>query len=116
VSPAPQPFTADCRWHTQNVSVHDNTFSLTVANLSGCTPANGCGLNGVFSNYGTEYPWEPYLGEVVEEAITFTQNNVFSSNTYSGPWMFVPHDQGTIVSPAVWQAAPYKQDADSTFQ
>jgi Right handed beta helix region len=116
VTPPPVPYTADCRWHTQNVAVHDNSFSFTTANVTGCTSTNGCGYNGVFSNWGSEYSWEPYLGDVIEQSITFTQNNVFSDNTYAGPWRFMPHDQGTSITFSAWQAAPYNQDVGSTEQ
>jgi hypothetical protein len=116
VSPPPQPYTADCRWHTQNVSVHDNVFTFTASNIPGCTVQNTCGMNGIFSNWGSEWPWEPYLGPGTSDAITSQQNNVFSKNTYTGPWMFMVHDQATVVSFTDWQAAPYSQDMGSTIQ
>jgi hypothetical protein len=95
-----QPYYGDCRWKTQNVSVHDNTFSLTTANMpSSCTLANSCGLNGVFSNWGTYPSWSPYTGEVIENAISSGQNNHFANNSYTGPWKLMYHDQGTLISP-----------------
>ncbi|MGH8283316.1 MAG: Ig-like domain-containing protein [Gammaproteobacteria bacterium] len=110
-----EPYYSDCRWKTQNVNVHNNTFSLDPANIPNCTAAVSCGLNGVFSEYGTDPSWSPYMGFVVSDAITFNQNNVFSDNTYIGPWEFMAHDQSTVLSPVAWQAAPYNQDAGSTF-
>jgi hypothetical protein len=95
-----QPYYSDCRWKTQNVSVHDNTFSLDTSNMPpSCTTANSCGLNGIFSNWGTYPSWSPYIGPVIEDAITNTQNNSFSHNTYNGPWYLMYHDQATLIAP-----------------
>ncbi len=110
-----QPHYGDCRWKSQNISVHDNYFSVNPAAISGCTPAASCGLQGLFSNSGTSPQWSPYMGRVIEDAVTFTQNNHFTHNTYTGPWTFMAHDQGTRLCPAAWQGAPYNQDAGSTF-
>jgi hypothetical protein len=70
----------------------------------------------LYASKGSAYPWEPYLGSVIQDAITTSQNNVFSNNAYYGPWHFLVHDTGTVVLPAAWQAAPYAQDVGSTFQ
>ncbi len=113
---ASAPLYSDCRWKTQNVSVHDNVFQLDPAHLQGCTAQASCGLQGLFSNWGTYPSWSPYQGAVVEDAITFHQGNVFSHNTYTGPWSFMAHDQGTVLDFAHWQAAPYGQDAGSVMQ
>ncbi|MGH7729044.1 MAG: right-handed parallel beta-helix repeat-containing protein [Vulcanimicrobiaceae bacterium] len=109
------PYYSDCRWKTQNVSVHNNTFSFDPGSIPGCSPSASCGLQGIFSQYGTSPSWSPYMGTVIEDAITFHQNNVFADNTYLGPWEFMAHDQATLLTPAQWQAAPYNQDAGSTF-
>jgi hypothetical protein len=55
------------------------------------------------------------MGSVIQQAITFDQNNVFSDNTYVGDWDFMVKDQSTVASPAFWMAAPYHQDVGSTF-
>lgn len=108
------PYFSDCRWKTQNLDVSNNTFNLTPANVGPkCTPANGCGFNGIFSEYGTYPSWSPYKAEVVEDAITFNQNNKFSNNVYNGPWQFMVHDQNNDVSFATWQGT-YGQDVGST--
>lgn len=108
------PYLSDCRWKTQNVSVHDNVFRLDPAKVGAkCTAANGCGFQAVFSNYGTFPDWSPYKGDTVEKAITLGQANVFSKNTYVGPWRFLAKDQGTQLTFAQWQAAPYGQDVGS---
>jgi hypothetical protein len=94
-----EPYFSDCRWKTQNVSVHDNSFSLTPANVPGCTSASMCGFNAMFSNWGTYPPWSPYQGPIVQNAIASTQNNHFVGNSYDGPWRMMLHDQWTVVAP-----------------
>jgi hypothetical protein len=96
--------------------VHGNTFRLTPAHIgTTCTFQNDCGLNAVFSNYGSYPSWSPYKGTVVQNAITYNQNNTFSDNTYEGSWEFLPFEQGNLKTFAGWQAAPYNQDAGSTL-
>ena len=56
----------------------------TLPTSPACKFANGCGFNGIFSNWGTYPSWSPYKGAVIENAITFHQNNVFADNTYTG--------------------------------
>lgn len=109
------PYYSDCRWKTQNVSVHNNTFALNAAAIKGCSPFMSCGLQGLFSQFGTFPKWSPYKGETIENAITFHQNNVFANNTYKGPWQFMAHDQGNLLKRHAWRTKPYKQDAGSTF-
>lgn len=102
-----------CRWKTQNVHVSDNTFQLTASHVPGCTPAHGCGFNGVFSEYGST---APFKGTAVEDHITFDQNNHFSDNTYIGPWRFMAHEQGTVVRWGKWRQSPYLEDSGSTHR
>ena len=110
------PYYNDCRWKTQNVKVYGNTFRLNPAHIgASCTFQNSCGLNSVFSNYGSYPAWSPYKGTVVQNAVTYNQNNTFSGNTYEGSWKFLPFEQGNLKSFAEWQAAPYSQDAGSTM-
>jgi hypothetical protein len=110
------PYKSDCRWKTQNVKIHDNTFQLTPSHIgANCTFANSCGINGIFSNYGTYPSWSPYKGTVIENAITYNQNNTFYNNTYLGSWQFMPLEQGTLKTFTQWKAAPYNQDAGSTL-
>jgi hypothetical protein len=110
------PYFSDCRWKTQNISVHDNVFQLDASKVPGCQLNSGCGFNGLFSQWGTYPSWSPYKEQTVEDAITFHQNNVFAHNTYVGPWRVMAHDQGTQLSLSTWQAAPYNQDAGSTMR
>ena len=108
-----EPYYADCRWKTQNVLVSRNSFTFNPASIGPqCTPANFCGFNGIFSQWGS---WFPYHGTVVENHITFDQDNHFMSNIYRGPWRFVVQEQGNTVAWATWQGSPYRQDTGSTM-
>lgn len=109
------PFYDDCRWKTQNVVVHNNNFSMERTNIPGCTTNSSCGFQGIFSNTGTFPSWSPYMGDVIQQAITFDQNNLFSDNAYIGEWKFRPKTENTTTNFAIWQSAPYSQDAGSTY-
>jgi hypothetical protein len=110
------PYFSDCRWKTQNVLVSGNKFVFRPADIGpSCTDAKYCGFNGIFSQFGTDPAWSPYHGRVVENDITFDQNNHFRSNSYVGPWNFVVHQQGNAVSWARWRTSPTRQDAGSTL-
>lgn len=90
-----------CRWKTQNVSVTDNVFNLTPADITGCAPSsNVCGENAIFSEYGKA----TYSGAAVPTAIAFHQNNVFGDNTYAGPWTFMAWNQGNEDDPVSFGA------------
>jgi hypothetical protein len=94
-----------CRWKTQNVQVSGNTFNMTDSAVAGCKGAsNSCGMNGIFSQFGTDPSWSPYSGFVISDAITANQGNKFSGNTYNGQWEYMFHDQSTVLSQASWQA------------
>ena len=111
-----QPYYDDCRWKTQNVLVEDNLFSFKPSDIGpSCTPANDCGFQGVFSEYGTYPKWSPYQKTTVEQQITYDQNNHFRANTYVGPWVFMVYEQGNVVNWAQWQGKPYQQDKGSTL-
>jgi hypothetical protein len=108
-----EPYINDCRWKTQNVVVSHNYFRFDPGRIgAACTSAKYCGFNGVFSQSGS---WAPFRGTVVENHITFDQNNHFESNTYSGPWQFVVQGQGNAVGWSTWRGIPYRQDAGSTM-
>jgi parallel beta helix pectate lyase-like protein len=113
---AEPPYFDDCRWKTQNVLVEHNVFTLDAARVPKCTVENGCGFNGVFSNYGTFPDWSPFKGEIVSENITFKQNNLWKSNSYQGPWKFMAEEAGKVLSWTAWRAAPYNQDAGSSLK
>jgi parallel beta-helix repeat protein len=111
-----------CRWKVQNVTVSGNVFNLTPSAIgSACTLANKCGFVGVFSEYGST---KPYAAWPVPLNIADHQNNVFSGNTYNGPWNFDSFALGNVVSWSQWTSG-YKdsgsgatitaQDAGSTY-
>jgi len=110
-----EPYYTDCRWKTQNVAVHDNIFSINKANIPGCSANTGCGYQGIFSNVGTFPTWSPYKGSVIQEDITFNQNNHFSNNTYLGDWNYRAQTEGTVYNFAIWQGDPFNQDVGSTY-
>jgi hypothetical protein len=112
---ATEPLYSDCRWKTQNVRVHNNYLELDVTEIPDCSTAKGCGYMGVFSNYGTYPDWSPYQGMVVQKAITAEQGNTFASNTYVGPWAFMPLAQGSLLTWEEWRADPLNQDVGSTL-
>jgi hypothetical protein len=107
------PLYDDCRWKTQRVEVHDNTFEFD-PDTPGCETTM-CGRMAVLSNYGTYPAWSPYRASVISNAITFQQDNRWYDNKYYGPWTFVAHDTSRRLSIEQWTAAPYNQDTCSTF-
>ena len=113
---ASPPYNSECRWKTQNVSVEHNLFDFNPARIGrSCTIQKGCGLQGLFSEYGSYPSWSPYKGTTVEKHITFDQDNHFAANTYYGQWRFVVLAQGNVVSWGAWRAGPYHQDAGSSM-
>ncbi|MBW3538537.1 right-handed parallel beta-helix repeat-containing protein [Candidatus Parcubacteria bacterium] len=102
-----------CRHRTQNVKVHNNTFKHDPAAI-GCTNTF-CGRNAIFSQPGSSPAWSPYKGDVIQQAITYNQGNVFSNNSYIGPWRFLAYDMGNELYFTSWQSAPFNQDIGSTF-
>lgn len=91
-----------CRWKTQHVDVTDNVFSFAKADIPGCQlSTNSCGQNALFSEYGSTAPYQAW---VVPENISNNQYNLFSANTYIGPWSFLGFNQGDDVTWAQWKA------------
>jgi len=110
---AEAPLYQDCRWRTQRVDIHHNRFALNPG-VVGCEVL--CGRMAVLSNVGTYPDWSPYQEDVVQDAITFDQDNRWHDNAYFGPWTFMPHDTGANLKPGQWQGTPYGQDTGSTFR
>jgi len=96
---SPVNYYDNCRWRAQNVTITQNLFSFSPANVGpSCTVDNYCGDNGLFSTYGES----PYSGPAVPINITFDQNNHFRNNTYAGPWNFEAWSQGNPDNPVNW--------------
>lgn len=110
---AAEPLYSDCRWKTQRVDIHDNTFTFTRA-VVGCYPGFA-GRMAVLSNYGTFPDWSPYKAEVIQQAITRDQHVQWRDNRYTGPWTFMLASTGRSFSIADWQGDPARQDAGSSF-
>jgi Right handed beta helix region len=109
---ATEPLYDDCRWKTQRLDVHDNRFVLDPTVV---TCDSLCTRMAVFANYGTYPDWSPYMGDVVQQAITFDQDNRWHDNSYVGPWTFIAFDTGRVLTHTAWIGAPYRQDDGSTF-
>lgn len=111
---AAEPLLSDCRWKTQRLRIHHNTFTHDPAAIAGGCPTTFCGRTAVFSNWGTVPDWSPYMARFVQDGITFRQDNRWYDNIYVGTWRFVAYETGNDLSLAQWQAGPYRQDANST--
>ena len=51
---------------------------------------------------------------MIQKSITFSQQNNWSGNSYTGSWSFVAQDTSNTVGYTAWRSAPYNQDAGST--
>jgi hypothetical protein len=113
---ATDPYVDDCRWKTQNLLIEHNTFRFDPSRIGrSCTRANGCGFMGLVSQWGSYPEWSPYMGDLVPQAITFHQGNVWRANRYVGPWRFQIKDLGNVVPWSEWRSSPYGQDLGSTW-
>lgn len=108
---ASAPLYDDCRWKTQRVDIHDNTFTALPASF-GCV-AGRSNRMAVLSNFGTYPDWSPYKGTVVQRAIVEEQSVVWRDNTYAGRWSFVVGNVGQVLDRAGWTA---RQDEGSSFR
>lgn len=108
------PYTANCRWHSQNVQVSNNEFRFTESNV----PCAGtfCGAQALFATGANNIPWAPaaYNVQNVQNDVMFNNNNLFSHNTYIGDWRFVK-GSGEVINWDTWRGTPYLQDNGSTI-
>ena len=91
-----------CHWYSQNVTVQNNQFTYNPSDSvygGKCTQANSCGENGLFSPYSSTAAYPAYT---VCNLISNSQGDVFSDNTYAGPWSFVYFNQGDIATWSQW--------------
>ena len=103
-----------CRWKTQNVRVHNNTFEMTSASNGWCPQTNtNCGRNALSANSGPV--GTPYAGAVIQENITRHQNNRYYDNTYIGTWHFSIPEPSRVINVADWQAL-WSQDDNSVWR
>lgn len=113
------PYVYDCRWHTQRIRTHHNDFKHNRSQVLGTntlTSGVRTGKTALISGTGTVEAWATaYHGEVIKDQITFNAQNVWDTNTYTGNYDFMPYDTGGNATFTQWQAAPYSQDASSTF-
>lgn len=104
-----------CRWHTQNVSVHGNSFdhNETVV-LGGIALGSGVqtGKIGLLSNFGTFPTWSPYTGTAIEVSISTAQGNSWFNNYYRGTFTFMVHDESITTTYSTWLST-YSQDTGS---
>ena len=101
------------RYKTQNIDIHNNRFSANKEAID--CDSNYCARQAIFSNYGTSPTNSPYLGTTIQDAITYNQDNHWFDNEYHGPWLFTTYEPSRMVGFTEWQASPYSQDANSTF-
>jgi hypothetical protein len=102
-----------CQWRAQNVTVQDNQFTFNPSDSvfgGQCTAANNCGQNGLFSDYSSTAAYPEYT---ICNLISNDQGNVFSDNTYSGPWTFMYFNQGDVATWAQWHAGVTAADGSS---
>jgi hypothetical protein len=111
-----EPYYSGCRWRTRRVLVAHNDFVVHRSRIRRCTPGRSCGLQGIFSNWGSYPSWSPYQDEWIERSITFHQGNVFRDNSYVGRWRFMARDQSRVLGFRAWRSAPYRQDRGSTLR
>ncbi|NUT07655.1 MAG: right-handed parallel beta-helix repeat-containing protein [Hamadaea sp.] len=109
---ATEPYLTDCRWHARNIEVNNNEFRFD----STVVPCAGsyCGVQALYATGADNMPWAPYTVAGVQNAVMFTNNNRFHDNQYFGDWRFAK-GYGETIGFTAWRAAPYNQDADSTF-
>ncbi|QJY47035.1 right-handed parallel beta-helix repeat-containing protein [Pseudonocardia broussonetiae] len=110
---ASEPLYSDCRWKTQRVDIHGNTFTADPA-VTGCAPGYADRM-AVLSNVGTYPDWSPYQGDVVQQAIVRDQDVQWFDNAYVGSWTFLVGSTGRSVPVTEWQAGETAQDDGSTF-
>jgi hypothetical protein len=107
-----EPYTTDCRWHAQNIEVNNNEFHFddTVVPCAGTY----CGVQALYATGADNMSWSPYTVAGIQNSVMFSNNNHFHDNAYFGNWRFAK-GYGETMSFNAWQAAPFSQDAGSTF-
>ena len=114
----------NCIWGSRNVTVSHNIFSMNTARIRGCTTKNMCGYMGLLA-FNAGVPALMQFFHAYPSLVAHAKGglgNVWSDNAYTwqgsgglGSFGFWAANQGTQLTQAQWQAAPYGQDAGSTF-
>ena len=91
-----------CLWKTENVSVTHNVIDFNPAAIPHCNHEDwpDCGAGGMFSQFGSPPGGKP--GWLIPSALTFSQHNSWSANTYNGPSTFYAWNQGNGDNPVSW--------------
>jgi parallel beta-helix repeat protein len=112
----------NCIWGSRNVTVANNTFTVEPGAIKGCSAHNLCGVVGAMV-FNAGVPalmryFDSYSSLIAKASGGL--GNVWRGNTYNwdgpGSWAFWVGEQGTEVSQAQWQAAPFGQDLKSRFR
>jgi hypothetical protein len=129
-----------CIWRTENVSITHNTIDFSPAHIMHCNHDDwpDCGAGGIFSEYSSTTTYKSPGAWIIPTQLTFSQNDIWSHNTYNGPSTFYAWNQGNGDNPVSWAdwtgsvsqgdncsspqerssgycAGPYGQDAGSTY-
>ncbi len=108
------PYTANCRWHSQNVKVFNNEFRFNSATV----PCAGtfCGVQALFATGANNIPWAPAAYNIgnVQNDVMFNNHNSFYNNTYVGDWRFAK-GSGETINWNIWRTAPFSQDGGSAI-
>jgi len=112
-----EPYKTDCRWHAKNIEVNNNEFHFD-ENVVPCA-GKYCGVQALIAtgadNMNTPTKnWVPYTVAGIQNDVMFGNNNSFHDNKYTGNWRFAK-GYGETISYNTWRAAPFNQDANSTF-
>lgn len=106
-------FKENCRWHAKNIEVTDNEFYFDDTVVP-CGGSGYCGVQALMVTGEDNLKWSPYTVTGLQNDVMFNNGNRFANNHYYGKWRFAK-GWGERISFAAWQAAPYNQDAGSTF-
>lgn len=84
---ANEPYSANCRWNAQNISIRNNQLNFDPAKV----PCAGtlCGVMGLYATGSDNLTWSPYTTQEVQNNVMLNRNNKWSNNTYIGPWKFI---------------------------
>ncbi|MEV0622320.1 right-handed parallel beta-helix repeat-containing protein [Nonomuraea sp. NPDC050404] len=107
-----EPYLTDCRWHAKNIEVRNNEFRFDKTVVPCAGPF--CGAQALIAAGIDDIPWSPYTAAGVLNDVMYKNNNKFRDNQYHGDWRFAK-GYGDTVSFNSWRAAPFNQDAGSTF-